>query len=165
MLFCVQIFIWFGGFEINVKGIIDWVGGKIDWNLDEIKKYGYYFVIFGEIKVECWKMDKFLGINKGVFYYYNDIRVINDIVVDSNKFIIFKSFFGMGINMNKGEIIQFGSVFQIFVIYVIFGGGVVGFGNVFGVNNGGFSFGGFDLGFNFGGGVVVNFGCSFDGFL
>ncbi|KAK3296476.1 concanavalin A-like lectin/glucanase domain-containing protein [Chaetomium fimeti] len=99
----VQISIWPGGLETNAKGTVDWAGGPIDWNGDEIKEFGYYFATFAEISVECWKTDSPPGTNKGRSYYYNDIAATNDTVVDSNKPTILKSFLGTGTNMNKGD--------------------------------------------------------------
>jgi beta-glucanase (GH16 family) len=134
----VQISIWPGGLETNAKGTIDWAGGKVDWNSDEIKNYGYYFATFGEIKVECWKTDRAPGTNKGISYYYNDISATNNTVVDSNKPTILKSFLGTGKNMDKPDNTQSGDASESSVIHAIPGGGIVtGSGNTPGVNGNG----------------------------
>ena len=99
----VQLSIWPGGLESNAKGTIDWAGGVIDWNSDEIKANGYYFASFKEIKVECYKTSSPPGTNKGVSYYYNDISATNNTVVDGNKPTILKSFLGTGTDMDKGD--------------------------------------------------------------
>lgn len=99
----VQLSIWPGGLETNGQGTIDWAGGKIDWNDDEIKNYGYFFATFGEITVECYKTDKAPGTNKGVSYYYNDISATNNTVVDSDKPTVLKSFLATGTDMDKGD--------------------------------------------------------------
>lgn len=131
----VQISIWPGGLESNAKGTIDWAGGKIDWNSDEIKNYGYYFATFGEIKVECWKTDKAPGTNKGVSYYYNDISALNNTVVDGNKGTILKSFLGTGTDVNKGDTTQSGSSSSTSAVHAVPGGGVAPGGVVPGTSN------------------------------
>lgn len=98
----VQLSIWPGGLETNAKGTVDWAGGVIDWNSDEIKDYGYYFATFGEIKVECYKGGP-PGTSKGVSYYYNDVAATNNTVVDSNKPTVLKSLLGTGTDMGKGD--------------------------------------------------------------
>lgn len=98
----VQLSLWPGGLESNAKGTIDWAGGVIDWESEEIKKYGYYFASVGEITIDCWDAKSGAGTNKGVSYYYNDIRATNDTVVDSNKPTVLKSFLGTGMDMDKG---------------------------------------------------------------
>jgi beta-glucanase (GH16 family) len=98
----VQISIWPGGAETNAEGTINWAGGKIDWNSDEIKNYGYYFATFSEVTVECYKTNSPPGTNKGVSYYYNNIAGTNDTVVDSNKPTVLKSLLGTGTDMDKG---------------------------------------------------------------
>jgi beta-glucanase (GH16 family) len=99
----VQISIWPGGLESNAKGTIDWAGGVIDWNSQEIKDYGYYFATFGEITVECYNAKSAPGTNKGKSYYYNDISATNNTVVDSDKSTILKSFLATGTDPDKGE--------------------------------------------------------------
>lgn len=98
----VQLSIWPGGLETNAKGTIDWAGGPIDWDSDEIKKYGYYFASFADVTMECYKTNSPPGTNKGISYWYNDIRATNDTVVDGNKPTVLKSFEGTGTDMNKG---------------------------------------------------------------
>ncbi|KAK4246056.1 glycoside hydrolase [Corynascus novoguineensis] len=99
----VQISIWPGGSEKNAKGTVDWAGGLIDWDSDEIKHFGYYFATFSEVTVECYKTDSPPGTSKGRSYYYNDIRATNDTVVDSNKRTTLKSLLGTGTDMDKGD--------------------------------------------------------------
>ncbi|KAK0704438.1 glycoside hydrolase family 16 protein [Lasiosphaeris hirsuta] len=98
----VQISIWPGGLETNAKGTIDWAGGVIDWNSDEIKNYGYYFATFGEITVECYKATSGPGSHSKKSYYYNNIAATNDTVIDSDKPTVLKSFLGSGTNMDAG---------------------------------------------------------------
>jgi len=99
----VQISLWPGGLETNAKGTIDWAGGAIDWNSDDIKANGYYFATFGELTVQCYNAPSAPGTNKGKSYYYNDISATNNTVVDSNKPTILKSLAGSGLNMDLDD--------------------------------------------------------------
>ncbi|KAK3954534.1 concanavalin A-like lectin/glucanase domain-containing protein [Pseudoneurospora amorphoporcata] len=100
----VQLSIWPGGAATNAKGTIDWAGGPISWDHEDIKNYGYYFASFGEISVKCWDADAAPGTNKGKSYYYNSYRATNDSVVDSNKRTTLASFGGTGTDMDKGKV-------------------------------------------------------------
>ncbi|EGS17892.1 putative cell wall protein [Thermochaetoides thermophila DSM 1495] len=99
----VQISIWPGGLETNAEGTINWAGGKIDWESDEIKNYGYYFATFAEVEVKCYRTDSPPGTNKGISYYYTDYRATNDTVVDGNKSTVIKSLLATGLDPTKGD--------------------------------------------------------------
>lgn len=99
----IQLSIWPGGLDTNAPGTIQWAGGPIDWNGDDIKNYGYYFATFGQIEVQCWNATSGPGTSNHVSYSYNDIRATNDTVVDSDKPTILKSFAGTGLNMDAGS--------------------------------------------------------------
>ncbi|KAK4098880.1 glycoside hydrolase family 16 protein [Parathielavia hyrcaniae] len=118
----VQISLWPGGLESNAKGTIDWAGGKVDWNSDDIQDYGYYFATFKEVTVECYKTDSPPGTNEGLSYYYNDISATNDTVVDSDKPTVLKSFLGTGTDMDKGDGTSSGGATSSSVAYIPGGG-------------------------------------------
>lgn len=120
----VQISIWPGGLETNAKGTIDWAGGKIDWNSEEIKNYGYYFATFGEIKVECYKTNSPPGTNKGISYYYSDISATNNTVVDGNKPTTIKSLLATGLDTTKGDPAKDNGAAQSSAVHAVPGGGV-----------------------------------------
>jgi len=105
----VQISLWPGGADTNAKGTVDWAGGPIDWNSEEIKNFGYYFATFSDVSVECFKTDTPPGTHKHKSYYYNDARATNDTVIDSDKSTILKSFLGTGTDMDKGDSTTSGS--------------------------------------------------------
>lgn len=109
----VQLSIWPGGAETNAKGTIDWAGGVIDWNSEDIKRDGYYYATFGEITVECFNADSPPGTNKKKSYIYNDYRATNDTVVDSDENTILASFAASGLNMDKGAENSDDSVSQV----------------------------------------------------
>ncbi|KAJ9144758.1 Glycoside hydrolase family 16 protein [Coniochaeta hoffmannii] len=98
----VQLSIWPGGAETNAKGTIDWAGGPIDWNSEDIQNYGYDFATFGQVEVECYNATSGPGTNSKTSYTYSDARGTNDTIVDGDRGTILKSFSGTGLDMNAG---------------------------------------------------------------
>lgn len=98
----VQLSIWPGGNATNSEYTIEWAGGAIDWNSDDIRNYGYDFATFSEVSIECYNASSAPGTNKGKGYYYNDAAGTNNTVVDGDKPTILASLEGTGTDMDKG---------------------------------------------------------------
>lgn len=98
----VQLSIWPGGADTNAQGTIDWAGGPIDWNSDDIKDYGYDFATFGQVEVECYNATSAPGTNLHTSYTFNNARGTNDTIVDGEKGTVLKSFSGTGLDMDAG---------------------------------------------------------------
>lgn len=99
----VQLSIWPGGLDSNAKGTIDWAGGPIDWDHEDVKKDGYYSVAFSEITVECYDADSPPGTNKRKSYIFNDVHATNDTVEDTDKRTNLKSLAGSGLDMDAED--------------------------------------------------------------
>lgn len=99
----VQLSLWPGGLATNAKGTIDWAGGQIDWNSQDIQRQGYYYAIFESVEVNCYNAKSAPGTNKGSAYWYNNIVGTNDTVVDGNKNTVLKSLLGTGTDMDKED--------------------------------------------------------------
>lgn len=50
----LQMSLWPAGQASNAKGTIDWAGGEIDWDSEDIKDKGYYYTTIGQVDVECY---------------------------------------------------------------------------------------------------------------
>ncbi|KAK2605759.1 hypothetical protein N8I77_008573 [Diaporthe amygdali] len=98
----VQLSIWPGGNSTNSEYTIEWAGGAIDWNSEDIKNYGYDFATFSSVSIECYNATSAPGTNKGKSYYYNDAAGTNNTVVDSDKPTILASLQGTGTDMEAG---------------------------------------------------------------
>lgn len=98
----VQLSIWPGGADTNPKGTIDWAGGPIDWESEDIRNNGFYFATFGEVTVECYDAKSGPGTNQHVSYTFSDARATNDTVIDGNKPTTLKSVQGTGTDMDAG---------------------------------------------------------------
>jgi hypothetical protein len=98
----VQLSIWPGGADTNAKGTIDWAGGPIDWNSQDIQDHGYDFATFGQVEVECYNATSGPGTNLHTSYTITDARGTNDTFVDGDKGTVLKSFMGTGLDMDAG---------------------------------------------------------------
>ncbi|KAK1705213.1 concanavalin A-like lectin/glucanase domain-containing protein [Colletotrichum lupini] len=98
----VQLSIWPGGADTNAKGTIDWAGGPINWEHEDIKKNGYFYAMVKDVEINCYNAKSSPGTNSKKSYYYNSMKATNDTVVDSDKDTILKSFLGTGLDMNAG---------------------------------------------------------------
>jgi hypothetical protein len=96
----VQLSIWPGGLSTNGEGTIEWAGGVIDWNSEDIKNNGYYYASFESVDIECYNATSSLGTNTGVSYTYSSLVGTNNTVVDGDKPTILKSLLGTGTNMS-----------------------------------------------------------------
>ena len=99
----VQLSLWPGGLESNPKGTVDWAGGIIDWNHEDIKNLGYYYVEVESVSIECYDGKDGLGTSNGKSYYYDDTRATNDTVVDGDKDTVIGSLQATGLDMDKGK--------------------------------------------------------------
>lgn len=97
----LQLSIWPGGASTNAKGTIDWAGGPIDWNSEDIQRDKYYYATFGEVSIECYQTKSPPGTNSGKSYTFNDYRATNDTVIDGDSNTILKSLLGTGLDMDK----------------------------------------------------------------
>lgn len=97
----VQLSLWPGGLASNAAGTIEWAGGEIDWNSQDIKDNGYYYVTFKDVKIECYNPPS--GAKKegsgSVSYIYDNAAGLESNVVMTDKPTVLKSFLGTGTNM------------------------------------------------------------------
>lgn len=99
----MQLSLWPGGASSNAQGTIDWAGGAIDWNSDDIKQYGYDFVTVKSVDIECYDGKTAPGTNNAVSYYYTDAAGTNNTVVNGKNDTVLASFIATGTDMDAGE--------------------------------------------------------------
>ncbi|KAK8101114.1 glycosyl hydrolase family 16 [Apiospora kogelbergensis] len=97
----VQFSLWPGGADTNAKGTVDWAGGAIDWNSEDIKNYGYDFATVASVKIECYKTKSAPGTNSGKSYTIEDYKGLNTSVSNGDKPTVLKSLLGTGLDMDK----------------------------------------------------------------
>jgi len=99
----VQLSLWPGGLPSNGKGTVDWSGGLVDWNSQDIEANGYYYATFESVTISCFNATSAPGTNTGKSYTYNNAAGTNDTVVDGDEPTVLKSLLGTGTNLSLGE--------------------------------------------------------------
>ncbi|KAH8601278.1 concanavalin A-like lectin/glucanase domain-containing protein [Bisporella sp. PMI_857] len=99
----VQLSLWPGGLPTNAEGTINWAGGLVDWNSEDIKNNGYYYAAFQSVEISCYNANSAPGTNKGKSYTYNNIAGTNNTVVDGDGDTVLASFLGTGTDMDAGK--------------------------------------------------------------
>ncbi|KAJ5130995.1 Glycoside hydrolase family 16 CRH1 predicted [Penicillium bovifimosum] len=85
----LQMSLWPAGQPSNAQGTIDWAGGVIDWNSEDIQKYGYDFATVGEKS----------GDNS---YIYTNSKAMESDIEISNKTTVLGSLGATGLDMDLG---------------------------------------------------------------
>lgn len=93
---------WPAGLASNGKGTVDWAGGLVDWNSQDIQSNGYYYAAFESVTMSCYNGTSSPGTNKGASYTYNGYSGTNDTVVDGSNPTVLGSFLATGTNMTFG---------------------------------------------------------------
>jgi len=96
----VLLSLWPGGLASNGQGTIDWSGGPIDWNSDEIKQHEYYYAMVKDVTIECYDPPSGASGDGKVSYKWKDGNRVNTSVVLSNDRTSLKSFLGSGTDMD-----------------------------------------------------------------
>lgn len=52
----IQMSLWPGGASTNAVGTVAWAGGAIDWNLQDIQQYGYYYAYLKNVLVTAYDL-------------------------------------------------------------------------------------------------------------
>ncbi|CAG98547.1 chitin transglycosylase UTR2 [Kluyveromyces lactis] len=67
----VQLSLWPGGNATNEQGTINWAGGEIDWDSDDIKDYGYYYAVLESVNITCYDPPSGTTKNGSEVYQYS----------------------------------------------------------------------------------------------
>lgn len=87
----IQYSLWPGGYASNGIGTIEWAGGAIDWDSEDIKKYGYYYVYVKDILVVTHSLPDGVKLEGGDkeeklhAFLYNNTDANDDNVILTNK--------------------------------------------------------------------------------
>ncbi|KAJ5095778.1 glycosidase crf2 [Penicillium alfredii] len=98
----LQMSLWPAGQASNAKGTIDWAGGEIDWDSEDIKDLGYYSATIGEIKVQCYNPPDGTSKNGDKSYVYTDKIALNNSIAITDNSTVLGSLGATGLNMNLG---------------------------------------------------------------
>lgn len=56
----IQLSLWPGGASNQGAGTIEWAGGPINWDSQDIQDYGYYYALFKDLNVEVYDLPAFV---------------------------------------------------------------------------------------------------------
>lgn len=100
----VQISLWPGGNATSSKSVKEWAGGEIDWDSDDMKDPGYYYMLLNEVNVTCYDPPK--GTEKSgssAYSYINDDSFLaKDVAITDNQTMLY-SYKGSGLEPKLGK--------------------------------------------------------------
>lgn len=88
----IQLSLWPAGQASNAEGTVAWAGGEIDWNAEDIQKYGYYYATVTEIDVDCYDPPASAKKSGDKSYRYTDLNAMEadvEITGDDTKLASF----------------------------------------------------------------------------
>lgn len=98
----LQMSLWPAGQASNAKGTIDWAGGVIDWNSQDIQDKGYYYATIGQVDVQCYSPPAGTVQTGDTSYMYTDAAAFqNDVEITSNSTVL-SSLGATGLDMTLG---------------------------------------------------------------
>lgn len=98
----IQLSLWPAGLSSNGQGTVEWAGGLIDWNSQDIKTNGYYYAMVNDVNVECYNPPSGANVSGSNSYVYTSPAGTNDTVATTNDNTVLKSLLGTGTNMSAG---------------------------------------------------------------
>ncbi|CCH44571.1 Xyloglucan endotransglucosylase/hydrolase protein 20 [Wickerhamomyces ciferrii] len=100
----VQFSLWPGGDSDNSVGTIAWAGGAIDWDADDIKDYGYYYMLLKNVSIECYEAPEDTLIEGDVSYIFNSSSSFDqDDIVISDEETVLGSDEASGLDPDEGK--------------------------------------------------------------
>ncbi|KAE8384084.1 concanavalin A-like lectin/glucanase domain-containing protein [Aspergillus alliaceus] len=84
----MQLSLWPAGQASNAKGTIEWAGGEIDWDSEDIKDKGYYYAEFGEITVDCYDPPKNSGDGKKSYIFTKSDGLEGSVKMTNNDTVL-----------------------------------------------------------------------------
>ncbi|KAJ5514446.1 Glycoside hydrolase family 16 CRH1 predicted [Penicillium fimorum] len=97
----LQMSLWPAGQSSNAQGTIDWAGGEIDWNSEDIKNVGYDYATVGEVSVKCYDPPSDSGKGTKAYVYTGAAAMEADIAITNNSTVL-ASLGATGLDMNLG---------------------------------------------------------------
>ncbi|KAJ5988765.1 glycosidase crf2 [Penicillium waksmanii] len=98
----LQMSLWPAGQASNAQGTIDWAGGEIDWDSEDIKDKGYYYASIAEVDVECYDPPSEAKKSGNTSYIYtSDSAMEADIAITGNDTVL-GSLGATGLDMDLG---------------------------------------------------------------
>lgn len=98
----LQMSLWPAGQASNAQGTIDWAGGAIDWNSEDIKNVGYDYATIGEVSVKCYEPPSDAKNNGDKAYLYTNKAAMESDIEITNNSTTLGSLGATGLDMDLG---------------------------------------------------------------
>lgn len=98
----LQMSLWPAGQPSNAQGTIDWAGGEIDWNSEDIQKVGYDFATVGEVSVKCYDAPSDAKNHGDKSYLYANKAAMESDIETTNNSTVLGSLGATGLDMDLG---------------------------------------------------------------
>lgn len=98
----LELSLWPGGLATNAQGTIDWAGGEINWDSQDMQNPGYYYAIFSSVSITCYDPPAGANIKGDQAYIYTNKAATNNTVEIVNKNTVLANFADTGLNMTAG---------------------------------------------------------------
>ena len=98
----LELSLWPGGLASNAEGTIEWAGGEIDWNSQDMQNPGYYYAIFSNVSITCYDPPSGANVHGNNAYIYTNSALTNDTVEIVNNSTVLVNFADTGLNMTAG---------------------------------------------------------------
>jgi beta-glucanase (GH16 family) len=99
----LQMSLWPAGQASNAQGTIDWAGGEIDWNSEDIKNVGYDYATIGEVSVKCYDPPSDAKNNGDKAYLYTSSAAMESDIEITNNSTTLGSLGATGLDMDAGK--------------------------------------------------------------
>lgn len=98
----LELSLWPGGLASNAQGTIEWAGGEIDWNSQDMQNPGYYYAIFSNVSITCYDPPSGANVQGNNAYIYTNSALTNNTVEIVNNSTVLANFADTGLNMTAG---------------------------------------------------------------
>jgi beta-glucanase (GH16 family) len=98
----LQMSLWPAGQASNAQGTIDWAGGEIDWNSQDIQEKGYYYATIGQVDVQCYTPPSGTTQTGNSAYLYTDEAALEANVEITGNSTVLGSLGATGLDMTLG---------------------------------------------------------------
>lgn len=99
----VQLSLWPGGLPTNGEGTINWAGGLVDWNSEDIQNNQYYYASIKDVSIQCYDPPSGTKRSGSTSYVLTKEPGTQDTWEITDKPTVLKSLRGSGTNMSAEE--------------------------------------------------------------
>ena len=97
----VQLSLWPAGISKNGQGTVDWAGGLINWNAQDVSSNGYFYSMFNDVNVQCYDAPSDANVTGKTSYVYTNNQGVEKSIAVTDDPTVLKSLLGTGTDMNK----------------------------------------------------------------